>query len=90
MKMNIEIECTPEEARRAVGLPDLTPIHDRYVAMMIEAMPGLGDGAMQPEMIETMMRGWQPMGEAGMAFWKRMFDGATQTSKTGTMGKTGG
>jgi hypothetical protein len=76
MKMNIEIECTPEEARRAVGLPDLTPIHDRYVAMMIEAMPGLGDGAMQPEMIET-------MGEAGMAFWKRMFDGATQTGKTG-------
>jgi hypothetical protein len=53
-------------------------------------MPGLGDGAMQPEMIETMMRGWQPMGEAGMAFWKRMFDGATQTGKPGTMGKTGG
>jgi len=80
MKMNIEIECTPEEARRAVGLPDLTPIHDRYVAMMIEAMPGLSDGAMQPEMIETMMRGWQPMGEAGMAMWKRMFDTATKSS----------
>ncbi len=76
MKMNIEIDCTPEEARRAVGLPDLTPIHDRYIAMMMEAIP---DGQMKPEMLETMMRGWHPMGEAGMAMWKRMFDGATKT-----------
>ena len=71
MKMNIEIECTPEEARRAVGLPDLTPIHDRYIAMMMEAIP---DGQMKPEMLESMMRGWQPMGEAGMTLWKSMFD----------------
>ena len=80
MKMNIEIECTPEEARRAVGLPDLTPIHDRYVAMMIDTMSGLGpDGQMKPEMLESKMRGWQPMGEAGMAMWKRLFDGATKS-----------
>jgi hypothetical protein len=79
MKMNIEIECTPEEARRAVGLPDLTPIHDRYVSMMIEAMPGLGEGQIKPEMIETMMRSWQPMNEAGMTFWKRLFDGANKS-----------
>jgi hypothetical protein len=80
MKMNIEIECTPEEARRAVGLPDLTPIHDRYVAMMMDTMSGLGpDGQMKPEMLESMMRGWQPMGEAGIAMWKRLFDGATKS-----------
>jgi hypothetical protein len=76
MKMNIEIECTPEEARRAVGLPDLTPIHDRYIAMMMEAIP---DGQMKPEMLESMMRGWQPMGEAGMAMWKGLFDSATKS-----------
>ena len=76
MKMNIEIECTPEEARRAVGLPDLTPIHDRYVAMMMDAIP---DGQMKPEMLESMMRGWQPMGEAGMAMCKRLFDSATKS-----------
>ena len=70
MKVHIELECTPEEARRAVGLPDLTPIHDRYVAMVMETM----QGQVQPEMIETLMRGWQPMGEAGMTLWKSMFD----------------
>lgn len=72
MKINVEVDCTPEEARRAVGLPDLTPIHDRYVATMIEMM----DGAVKPEMLETMMRGWQPMGEAGMNFWRQMFETA--------------
>ena len=74
MKVHIELECTPEEARRAVGLPDLTPIHDRYVAMVMETM----QGQVQPEMLETMMRSWQPMGEAGMTLWKGMFDRATK------------
>ncbi len=72
MKINVEVECTPEEARRAVGLPDLTPIHDRYIAMVMETM----SGQVKPEMIETMLRNWQPMGEAGMSFWKKMIDGA--------------
>jgi len=71
MKVHVEVECTPEEARRAVGLPDLTPIHERYVAMMMESM----NGTVKPEMIEAMMRGWAPMGEAGMAMWRRLFEG---------------
>lgn len=29
MKVHLEIDCTPEEARRAMGLPDLSPVHDR-------------------------------------------------------------
>ncbi|MDE0880583.1 MAG: DUF6489 family protein, partial [Sphingomonas bacterium] len=29
MKVNVEVDCTPEEARRAMGLPDLAPIHER-------------------------------------------------------------
>ncbi|KQM62489.1 hypothetical protein ASE75_14510 [Sphingomonas sp. Leaf17] len=77
MKMNIEVECTPEEARRAMGLPDLTPLHDRYVASLMETM----EGGMKPEMMESMIRNWAPMGEAGMTFWRRMFE---------TAGKTGG
>lgn len=75
MKMNIEIECTPEEARRAVGLPDLTPIHDRYIGMVMETM----EGGVKPEMLETMMRGWAPMGEAGLGMWKKLFESAGKT-----------
>lgn len=70
MKVNLEVECTPEEARRAMGLPDLTPVHDRYVALLTDSMEGRG-GA---EMLEAVMRNWAPMGEAGMNFWRKLFD----------------
>ena len=40
MKVSIDIECTPEEARRAIGLPDLTPLHDRYLAALMQGMEG--------------------------------------------------
>ena len=75
--MNIEIDCTPEEARRAVGLPDLTPVHDRYVAMMIETM----QHGVKPEAFEAMMRNWGPMSEAGLGFWRRMFDASEPSDK---------
>lgn len=70
MKINVEVECTPEEARRAVGLPDLTPVHDRYVAMLTDAM----NGTAPPEMLEAMMKSWAPMSEAGFGFWRKLFE----------------
>lgn len=73
MKINVEIECTPEEARRAMGLPDLAPVHERYVAMMVEAI----DKQVNPESFEAMMRSWAPMGEAGMNFWRGLFEGGS-------------
>jgi hypothetical protein len=75
VKVNVTVECTPEEARRAVGLPDLTPLHERYVAAMMETM----QGGIKPEMLEPMLKNWAPMGEAGLTFWRRMFEGAGRT-----------
>ena len=31
MKMNITVECTPEEARAFLGLPDITPVNEALV-----------------------------------------------------------
>ncbi len=74
MKINVEVECTPEEARRVMGLPDFTPVHEKYVATLLDSM----DGTIKPEMIEAMMRSWAPMGEASMKFWRQLFDASTQ------------
>jgi Family of unknown function (DUF6489) len=74
MKINVEVECTPEEARRAMGLPDLTAVHDRYVQLMVQAIETHGT----PEGFEAMMRSWAPMGEAGMNFWRGLFDASTK------------
>jgi hypothetical protein len=70
MKINIDIDCTPEEARRVMGLPDLTPLHDQYVAAMGDMM----DPKAHPELIEQMMKSWAPMGEGAMTLWRRMFE----------------
>lgn len=75
MKINVEVDCTPEEARAAMGLPDLSPLHDRYIAMAMEAM----QGGVSPEMLDTLLKGWAPMGEAGLNFWRRMLEGGTKT-----------
>lgn len=72
MKINVEVDCTPEEARRAMGLPDLTPVHDRYIQLMMDTM----EKGAAPEMLEAMTKAWAPMGEAGMNFWRRMFESA--------------
>ncbi len=72
MKINLEVNCTPEEARRAMGLPDLSPVHERYVAMMLQAIEKQGT----PEGFQDMMRQWGPMGDAGMSFWRGLFESA--------------
>ncbi len=75
MKVTIEVDCTPEEARRMMGLPDLTPIHDHFLTRMRETMDGQ---APPPELIGAMFRSWVPVGDAGMDFWRTMFAAGTK------------
>ena len=42
MKVNVEVDCTPEEARRFLGLPDVTKANDVYVDALAKAMKGVG------------------------------------------------
>lgn len=74
MKVSIDIECTPEEARRAMGLPDLTPLHEHYIAKMMAAM----EGGVGPDMLEALIRNWAPMSETGAGFWRQMFEQGTR------------
>ena len=75
MKINVEVDCTPEEARRAMGLPDLSPVHDVYVKMMVEAV----EKQATPEGLAEMVRTWGPMGDAGMNFWRGLFEAGSKT-----------
>ncbi|MGH6612958.1 MULTISPECIES: DUF6489 family protein [Sphingomonas] len=75
MKINVEVDCTPEEARRVMGLPDFTPVHEKYIAMLKDSM----DGVVAPDMLENVMKSWAPMGDAGMSFWRKMFESPTKS-----------
>jgi len=70
MKVSVDVDCTPEEARRFLGLPDLTAVHEAYVAKLKSAV---SDGP-TPEMFGDMMKAWGPMNDAGMQMWKQMLD----------------
>jgi hypothetical protein len=70
MKVTVDVDCTPEEARRFMGLPDLTPVHEAYVAKMKSVVT---EGA-TPEMFGDMMKAWGPMSETGMTMWRQMID----------------
>ena len=69
MKVHIDIECTPEEARTFFGLPDVQPVQ---AAVMKELENRLMSGmqAMDPE---TLMKTWVPAGIASMEQMQRMF-----------------
>jgi flagellar motor component MotA len=77
MKVTINIDCTPEEARAFFGLPDLGPVHAAYVDRMTSFV---ADG-LTPADIEKMMRSWLPGMSEGFEQWRQAFF---------TLGKTGG
>uniref|UniRef100_UPI0035B44CC0 DUF6489 family protein n=1 Tax=Paenirhodobacter enshiensis TaxID=1105367 RepID=UPI0035B44CC0 len=80
MKFNIEVDCTPEEVRRLVGLPDLTEVHDVYLDKMKDVM----SKGMTPDMMESMVRSWVPGGAAGMDFVRDLVKGlSTSATKKG-------
>ena len=76
MKINVDVDCTPVEARTFLGLPDLTPVHEAYIEQMRRAV----SEGITPDMIETMMRNWTPIGEAGMGMWRQMFERMSGTA----------
>ena len=38
MKISIDIDCTPEEARRFMGLPDVAPLQQAFVTELEKRM----------------------------------------------------
>ena len=58
MKVNVEIDCTPAEARAFLGLPDVEPLNDHLVAEMKRRMDE-NITAMQPD---ELMKSWTAFG----------------------------
>ena len=84
MKVSFEVDLTPEEARRFLGLPDVTEANEALVAA-IKAKLGESVGKLDPE---GLMKLWFPGGIQGMeqmqkAFWSRFAGGAGSTGNKG-------
>ncbi len=62
MKVNVEVTCTPEEARAFFGLPDLGPMQQRVLGEIEDRLRS-SLNAMNPE---TVFKTWLPASMQGV------------------------
>lgn len=79
MKVSIDIDCTPEEARTFFGLPDLVPVHSAYVERLKQFVT---DGLSVEEMTKTVGQ-WMPTMEGGVEAWLASFQKLFGAPKSG-------
>ena len=82
MKVTVNVEGTPEEARAFMGLPDVVPLQDQMLEQMKVQMQK-NAAAMDPE---TIFKTLFPMNTDGFAelqktFWGQFLGSAGKTEK---------
>lgn len=82
MKINIEIECTPEEARSFMGLPDVTTANNIYVDNIAKAMKG----ASNPDQLQEYAQALAPMGQVGLKLFQSFVEGGMRGASPGMGG----
>jgi hypothetical protein len=80
MKVTVDVNCSPAEARAFLGLPDLTPLHDKYIQTVLDSVTGAGS----LDQVESLMKSMSPMGDAGIRMFKQMMDLGMATGGMGT------
>src|SRR5260221_11833904 len=69
MKVKIDLECTPEEARTFFGLPDVQPMQKAMMQEMQDRLMSAGKGTDA----ETLMKTWMPAAGAGPGERQKLF-----------------
>ncbi|HXQ68418.1 MAG TPA: DUF6489 family protein [Alphaproteobacteria bacterium] len=69
MKITIDIDCTPQEARSFLGLPDLEPLQTALLSD-VEARMRAALASMDPD---ALMKLWFPGGMQGWEQLQKMF-----------------
>ena len=78
MKVNVEIDCTPQEARAFFGLPDVAPMQERLMKE-VEERTLAAMRAMEPE---AMIKTWLPASLHGFEHLQKMFWSAMTDPKS--------
>lgn len=86
MKVTFDIDCTPEEARAFLGLPDVAPMQDALMQQLqdklAENIHNLDAESLAKTWVPLTMQGW---GEVQKMFWSQM-NGMNTAYRPGTMG----
>lgn len=79
MKLHIDLDLTPDEARHVMGLPDVTKLQERLVAEMEKRMMEALESASDPE---TLLKTWFNWGSQGMEQFQRFMHDASRRAPT--------
>lgn len=79
MKMTIEVDCTPVEARAFLGLPDVTPLNAHIVDEMKRRMDA-NIAMLEPE---TLLKSWMAMGGQATEQFQKLMSAAATGALTG-------
>jgi hypothetical protein len=82
MKATVEVDCTPEEARAFLGLPDVRALNESLVKEMKARM----DANLARIAPDELMKGWMTLGGQASEQFLRMMGGMATRAKGGTTG----
>jgi hypothetical protein len=78
MKMTVEVDCTPEEARRFLGLPDVSSLNDHMVAEVTKRI----DANMSMLAPEELLKNWMAFGVGAQEQFRKLMEvGLTSAGK---------
>ena len=77
MKMTVEIDCTPLEARTFLGLPDVTSLNDHLVGEMKKRMEA-NIALLSPE---ELLKNWTAFGVGAQDQFRKLMTAAVDMSK---------
>jgi len=80
MKLRIEVECTPEEARTFLGLPDVSALN----AHLVDEMKTRMDQNMAMLQPEELMRSWMTLGGQATEQFRKLMSAAAAASLGGS------
>lgn len=70
MKMTIEVDCSPEEARRFLGLPDVSSLNEHLVDEMKKRI----DANMSMISPDELMKNWMAFGQGAQEQFRKLMD----------------
>ncbi|MFO6431216.1 DUF6489 family protein [Erythrobacter sp. W302b] len=85
MKITIEVDCTPEEARSFMGLPDVSAANNVYVDNITKAMQGVSN----PDQLQQYASALAPMGQVGLKLFQSFVEGGMKAAQGGSVGTKG-
>ena len=78
MKVTVEVDCTPQEARASLGLPDVTALNEALVSEMQARMKS-NMSALQPD---ELLKNWITIGGLAQEQFRKLMSAATSGVKS--------